>query len=212
MPLMASHVLVVDNGAWELKAGLADAKEPSLVMPNCVIKSHKRGVKQLLVGDQTASVREAATLYRRAFERGYLTDWGLERRVWDRMLSADGLGVATDARRVDLVCTVPPAQPRRLLEDLAQMAFEEYRFASLFAPSAAAMAQWDPKLSATQALPRGCVVVDAGYSHCHIVPCYEGTPVNHATGRLDVAGKALTNYLKVISVCVCVCCCDRVDH
>lgn len=198
---MAHNVLVIDNGAWELKAGMAEAKEPQLVMPNCVIKSNKRGVKQLLVGDQTSEVREAATVYRRAFDRGYLTDWGLERKVWDRMLSPDGLRVATDSRRVDLVCTVPPAQPRRLLDDLAQMAFEEYRFASLFAPTAAAMAQWDPKVCTTQTPSRGCIVVDVGYSHAHIVPCYEGTPVNHATGRLDVAGKALTNYLKVCGHC-----------
>ena len=31
-----TSTLVVDNGAWEIKAGLADGKEPSLVMPNCV--------------------------------------------------------------------------------------------------------------------------------------------------------------------------------
>jgi actin-related protein 6 len=190
-----AKILVIDNGAWEIKAGLALGKEPAVVMPNCLVKSTKGGVKRLYVGDQTSSIREAATVYRRGFDRGYLADWGLERKVWDRLFSGDVLAVEPTA--LDLVCTVPPLQPARLLEDLAQVVFEEYRFAALFAPTSTSMMPWDPKVCVpSQGCSKGCIVVDAGYSHCHVMPCYDGYPVTYAAGRLDVGGKALTNYLK----------------
>lgn len=190
---MTSSVLVIDNGAWELKAGLASMRSPALAWPNCTVKRTTGGVKRLLVGDETREAREAATVYRRAHERGYVVDWTTQKRVWDRVLGPDGLALEPSAH--ELLCLVPPALPRRLLEDLAQMAFEEYGFAALFAPTAAAMMAWDPAVGAGAA-DRACVVVDAGYSHTHVVPCWQGYPVLHATGRLDVGGKALTNYLK----------------
>ena len=42
------------------------------------------------------------------------------------------------------------------------------------------------------------VVVDVGYSFSHVVPFVEETPVNHAIKRVNVGGKLLTNYLKVV--------------
>lgn len=58
------------------------------------------------------------------------------------------------------------------------------------------MVPWDPLLQSQGTPPKGCIVLDVGYSHSHVVPCYDGYPVNHATGRCDVAGKAMTNFLK----------------
>jgi actin-related protein 6 len=40
------------------------------------------------------------------------------------------------------------------------------------------------------------MIVDCGYSFTHVVPYYNGKPVNKAVKRIDVAGKALTNHLK----------------
>jgi actin-related protein len=40
------------------------------------------------------------------------------------------------------------------------------------------------------------LVVDAGYSQCHVQLVLDGK--SGAVGRLDLGGKAMTNYLKVI--------------
>ena len=40
------------------------------------------------------------------------------------------------------------------------------------------------------------VIVDLGFSNSHIVPFFDGMALNYATKRIDIGGKALTNYLK----------------
>lgn len=43
-----------------------------------------------------------------------------------------------------------------------------------------------------------CMVVDVGYSFSHIVPYIKGKKKREGIRRIDVGGKALTNYLKDI--------------
>lgn len=40
------------------------------------------------------------------------------------------------------------------------------------------------------------VVVDVGFSFTHVVPFFDGAPLMNAARRINVGGKALTNYLK----------------
>ena len=40
------------------------------------------------------------------------------------------------------------------------------------------------------------VVVDVGFSFTHVVPFFDGQPLLSAAKRINVGGKALTNYLK----------------
>lgn len=183
---------MIDNGAWELKVGYASLSEPLVSVPNCVTKIGKGATKKrLLVADESIEVREAATVYRRPFERGYLVDWGMEKKIWDRVLSLES--IRCNPREVDLVCGVAPLPPGVVQDDLAECAFEEYGFRSLFAPSSSAMCGWDPLASPSG---RGCMVVDVGYSHSYIVPMLDQCVQHVGVGRVDVGGKALTNYLK----------------
>ena len=40
------------------------------------------------------------------------------------------------------------------------------------------------------------VIVDAGFSFTHVVPFFDGQPLLAAAKRINIGGKALTNYLK----------------
>lgn len=39
------------------------------------------------------------------------------------------------------------------------------------------------------------MVLDSGYSYTYAVPFFQGLPLKHATTRIDVGGKMLTNLL-----------------
>ncbi len=45
------------------------------------------------------------------------------------------------------------------------------------------------------------IVVDAGFSYTHVVPFVLGQPQTNCIRRIDVGGKLLTNYLKVLPRC-----------
>ena len=40
------------------------------------------------------------------------------------------------------------------------------------------------------------MIVDAGFSFTHVVPFFDGRPLLAAVKRINIGGKALTNYLK----------------
>jgi actin-related protein 6 len=138
-----------------------------------------------------------ALFLRRPHERGYVTDWGAELDVWQRMCHADVLGVRP--AETSLVVTEPLFSCNELKDSLAEFVFEEMGFAELVAPPAPLLAYqdlraWDPESVMART---GCgVVVDSGFSFTHIVPLYEGKIVYKACKRIDVGGKVLTNLLK----------------
>ena len=40
-----------------------------------------------------------------------------------------------------------------------------------------------------------CLVIDSGFSSTYGVPFFNGLPMKHASLRIDVGGKLLTNFL-----------------
>jgi actin-related protein 6 len=51
-----------------------------------------------------------------------------------------------------------------------------------------------PEVAANEAL---CgLVVDCGFSFTHVVPVFDGVVLRKGVRRIDLGGKALTNYLK----------------
>ena len=65
--------LVVDNGAYEARFGLAGAGSPAVVVPNCT--AHARHDPREIVADEILAVRDASSLkYTSPFDRGYLVN------------------------------------------------------------------------------------------------------------------------------------------
>lgn len=114
-------------------------------------------------------------------------NWEAEKDVWDRAfgrLKAKPAGSA-------LVMTEPPVNPPALRQLGLEVVFEEYQFGSFYsAPAAVFVAR---HLGVPAAL-----VIDAGYSFSHATPVFNGLPLTFAARRVNMGGKALTNYLKEI--------------
>lgn len=80
-----------------------------------------------------------------------------------------------------------------------QAIFEDFHFSSFLplpAPllSLRSVASRDPAGPASQALAG--LVVDSGFSFTHVVPIFGGCVCYDGIRRINVGGKALTNYLK----------------
>ncbi len=181
-----SRVLVVDNGAWEFKWGWSDEADSGAVprcTPNCSVKTKatkSAPKRRLLLGHETSQLRESGTVFRRPCERGFVCDWGAQLRLWD---SAQ-LPLSSSS---SVLLLVPPRPPARLVHELAQVLFEETHVAAAATAAAPTVAAWCEG--------RGdALVVDAGYSHCVVQTVVDGR--SGPVGRLDLGGKALTNYLK----------------
>lgn len=81
----------------------------------------------------------------------------------------------------------------------AQMVFEEYGFSSFAALPAQPLSlrAWAAERPDLPAAAAGVgVVVDAGFSFTHAVPLCDGRVLWPSVRRINLGGKALTNYLK----------------
>jgi actin-related protein 6 len=65
--------------------------------------------------------------------KGFLVDWGLEKRIWDRLLGASILAI--EPSESGLIITEPWFDPMSIQESYDQIVFEEYGFSSYFRTS-----------------------------------------------------------------------------
>jgi actin-related protein 6 len=201
--------LVMDNGAGRIKYGWATDDYPVGTMPNAMAKIHK--TLESVVGDEIDTVPGATSQLRfsRPFDRGYLTNWNVEREIWHRMFS-DKLN--TNPADCNLVLTVAPFCPDEIQQDTNEVLFEEIGFASALCRSAPWFSSYHYSQSTTpseeeeEGGPGGApsqfkecnIVVDSGFSFSHSIPFVNGMVRPHAAKRVNVGGKLLTNYLKEV--------------
>jgi actin-related protein 6 len=102
-----NKTLVLDNGAYTLKAGLVAAgAEPTYddctVVPNCIARSTRD--KRTYIASELDSCKDFGELaFRWPVEKGFIVNWEAEKAIWERELmdaaATEGLRVGTQAQK-----------------------------------------------------------------------------------------------------------------
>lgn len=185
---------VIDNGAYEIKAGFAGQNEPSRVV-NALTRSKDRRV---YLSNELKSCKDYGGLViRRPHEQGQLVNWELEKVIWDHIFSGEDTKQPVDTRSTTLVLTETPYQLPALSGNTDQVVFEQYEFDAYYKTPAPALVPWAGQGTGPDTGPAdAALVIDSGFSSTHIVPVLKGEPHWSGLRRVDVGGKLLTNYLK----------------
>ena len=89
--ILSERTLVVDNGAYTIKAGFATTSPRLDVdcheIPNCISKSRD---KKIWIGAQIEKCKDFGEMsFRRPVEKGYMVNWEAEKEIWhDSFLDA----------------------------------------------------------------------------------------------------------------------------
>jgi actin-related protein 6 len=196
-----SRTLVVDVGAWSLKAGYAsDGNSTDChVAPNCITKSRDN---KTYVGSQLSQCADYGDMtFRRPVQKGYIVNWPAQVAVLDNELDH----LQCDTTDTNLIITEQPNAPHQLTQNLHQMLFEHFDFAAVYRSTGPSLNAYndtrslfgDPALADPSAIQPAdaLLVVDSGHSHTTITPLLQGRPIHPAVRRLDIGGKHLNNYL-----------------
>lgn len=131
-PARPQNTLVVDNGAWTLKAGLVcggSIPEPR-VIPNCIARDRSR---KIYVGAELEKCRDFSEIqFRRPVEKGYLVNWEAQKEIWDQELFGDKAELKCDPGETRLMLTEQPNTLPVLQTNCDQIVFEEYGFSSYY--------------------------------------------------------------------------------
>uniref|UniRef100_A0A7S0WIK7 Actin-related protein 8 n=1 Tax=Pyramimonas obovata TaxID=1411642 RepID=A0A7S0WIK7_9CHLO len=196
-----SKVVVIDNGGGLLKVGLAGSPTPLRVFPNCILKP--KSDKKSYTGDLSDEIKDISTItIRRPIEKGYVINWDATLELWTHIFN-DILKIVPE--QCCLLVTEPLFNLPSIQGSMDELAFGHFKFQKVLTAQAPALsmrhALADPTLAAAAASAewvraRCGVVLDAGFSFVHAAPVYNGEVVEGGVRRINLGGKALTNYLK----------------
>ncbi|XP_053623091.1 alpha-centractin [Plodia interpunctella] len=192
--VIVNQPVVIDNGSGVIKAGFAGDQIPKCRFPNYIGRpKHVRVMAgalegELFVGPRAEEHRGLLSI-KYPIEHGIVTDWNDMERVWNYIYSKEQLSTFSEEHPVLL--TEAPLNPRRNREKAAEVFFETFNVPALFLSMQAVLS-----LYATGRTTG--VVLDSGDGVTHAVPIYEGFAMPHSIMRVDVAGRDVTRYLRLL--------------
>ncbi|KAF2865939.1 actin family [Massariosphaeria phaeospora] len=200
------QTLVLDNGAYTLKAGLIPSASANptyndcRVLPNCIARSTRDRCSY--ISSELDGCKDFGELaFRRPVEKGFIVNWEAEKTIWEHEFVEARAGLRCDPRETNLLLTEKPNCPRELQKNCDEIVFEQFEFAAYYRCVGATLnAYHSSDTSSVSSLPQECLlIIDTSYSDTTIIPLYHGRLIQPAVRRLAVGGKLLTNYLKELS-------------
>lgn len=123
-----SKVVVLDNGANEIRAGFAGEANERVKIPNSCGRLKRQ--HRLLVADGISNVQNTSHLYQfRPIDRGILVDAQAEALIWDRVFGPAHLDLSSP-RENSLLVSSQPYLPRWSSKAYEELAFETFGFAA----------------------------------------------------------------------------------
>jgi actin-related protein 6 len=139
-PAPPSRTLVLDNGAYTIKAGIVRSTSSTSsettaipaprVIPNCIARDRHR---KTYVGSELEKCKDFGEIsLRRPVEKGFIVNWEAQKEIWDREFFDEKAPTKCDPSDSRLVLTEQPNALPALQNHCDQMVFEEYGFASYY--------------------------------------------------------------------------------
>ncbi|XP_055977438.1 actin-like protein 10 [Sorex fumeus] len=187
LPSLGRVAVVVDQGSGFVKAGFAGEAQPRLVLKSSSLVP--REDRPALSGPEGCALADG-TVRAHPIKHGVVVNWEALEGLWERLLLG-GLRVLPEQWPV-LVSNSPTAPPSGR-ERVAELLFEALAVPACHMASTALLA-----LCSTGVLSG--LAVEAGAGVCHATPVYAGHSWLEATFRMNVAGSALSRYLRDLLV------------
>jgi len=186
--------IVSDNGSGYVKLGYGGDSFPRFVIPSIIGRpmlraSEKVGnheLKELMVGDEAAPLRSYLEIKYPLIE-GQIKNWDDMECIWDYCFHQK-LGLPADKKDHQILLTEPARNPVKNREKMGQIMFEKYNFGGV-------MFEYQALLTLMAEGNTTGAVLDCGDGVSHVIPVFEGLIQSHNIGRLNVAGRHVTEYL-----------------
>lgn len=136
------------------------------------------GRKEFFVGEEAQRLKYPV-------EHGIINNWDDMEKIWHHTFYNE-LNVAPE--NCSVLLTEPPFNPKDKRELMTQLMFEAFNVPAMFVVIQA-------RLSLYSSCRLTGIILESGEGVTHTVPIYEGYDFPHATIRLNLAGRDLTDYL-----------------
>ncbi|RLV93999.1 Actin-like protein ARP6 [Spathaspora sp. JA1] len=189
---MKQH-LIIDNGAYTIKAGYSTSSRPTKVQ-NSISKTRDGLIH---IGNSYISHTNSyvGLISKRPYDQGHLTSWETEKPIWDYtfdQISDQELEFSS----MKLTLTESAFQLPQLSINTDQIVFEEYGFDEYYRCIPASLVPWSLDMSKMNG--DFTLVIDSGFSATWIVPVIYQSVYWKGVRKLPIGGKLLNGLLKEI--------------
>lgn len=130
-------------------------------------------------------------------DRGYLINPDLQHKIWSHLFSSV---LHTNPSKSSLILTEPLFTAPSIQCSMDELIFKDFNFWALYlADSASVVYLYKASRNNANGIlskAQQSLVMDLGFSFTHTSPVFHNFALNYAIRRIDLSGKALTNYLK----------------
>lgn len=131
-PAPPARALVLDNGAYTIKAGFSSetSTDECRVIPNCLARDRE---KHVYIGSQLEKCKDFGEIvFRRPMEKGYIVNWEAEKEIWEHEFFEEKSPQRCDPTETGLILTEAPNALPALQTNCDQIVFEEFQFPSYY--------------------------------------------------------------------------------
>lgn len=181
--------IIIDNGSGYTKAGFAGEEGPSAVFKAVVgrpkLEKAMLGTDEQEVFVGTAACEKKGILsLKYPIDEGIVTNWDDMELIWNHCFTNE---LRCKPSEHNVLLTEAPLNPKNNREKMCEIMFDTFNVKGLYIGIQAVLSLYSAgKFSG--------IVVDSGDGVTHTVPIYEGYSITHAIGRINLAGRHLTEY------------------
>jgi len=182
--------IVCDNGSGMVKAGFSGDDAPRSVFPSIIGRPKTEQAmlgsakKDFFVGDD-AQQRRGILQIKYPIEHGIVTNWDDMEKIWHHCFFGE---LRVDPEKKNILLTEAPMNPKVNREKMTQIMFETFTAPAMYVGIQAVLSLYSSGRTTG-------IVLDAGDGVSHTVPIYEGYSLPHAIGRVDMAGRDMTEWM-----------------
>jgi actin len=187
------EILVMNVGSGMSRAGFAGDEAPRSFFPSILgrpkyVQAVAGGQnKDTYVGDE-ACAKAGILILKYPIEHGIVTNWDDMEKIWRHTFYNE---LRVDPAEHPILHTEAVGNPKHNREKMIQIQFETFNVPSFFVAI-------DPVLSLYSIGRTTGTALDVGDGITQIVPIYEGYSLPHASMRINLAGRELTDWLQKI--------------
>ncbi|KAM7535762.1 hypothetical protein Aperf_G00000093505 [Anoplocephala perfoliata] len=187
---MARQAIVIDNGAFECRAGFSSINEPMLRFRNIVMKSRSR-TKETFVGATADDLDLTQFNPKSAFEQNVVTQLDVQEAVFDHIFSS--LNITDSGVNSPIIMSEPLCCPQQCR---SQLLFETYGTERLTYFVDGHAAYYYNFGSNPEDYNIDTVMISFGYHTTHLIPFANGAYIPSACRRVSVGGAHVSWYLR----------------
>jgi actin-related protein 6 len=200
----SDKVILIDNGAYEIKHSTASHRTPIRKFQNCKIFEKLNNNDTAYFIEEIGSdfpMENVSTIgknFSRPLSRGLLCDVDLECEIWEEIFAKYYSKIKSkDTSYSDnmMIYTHTPMAPDEVIEGYFEIIFEYFGFNACIKsiPHVFSAIYAKEKYNIESPVQ---LVVDSGFTSTTVVPIFDNRPIYNSIKRLNVGGKLLTNFLK----------------